>query len=337
MPSISTCANTTSAVLLEMLSLLDAEVGRRIKEQSALAKAAAGEQPSQATNSSSSAAAEVPGDSKAAATSDGLSRAWKTHASPDQSCTSLPEHQVNTGQSGTAVQEALQLASLLPQVSWAQLKAAAQGWGGNGIFMGHMQGLCTHLTINPYLRVLALLATVGKLTEQQQQAVIALLGGGPSSTSADVDSTLSALRTSSAAAAAAPYSNRANYVVNNLSSLPLPEPPSLSAARQEHDLALQDLAMPFVCVDSNSNCPYADRLADHLLLAFGAAQLPHVTYMQESSLAQGSEGSSRGSVQSSLLCGKDILEMLGVDGITEYTRWMSASLLVIINEVLSQS
>jgi hypothetical protein len=149
-----------------------------------------------------------------------------------------------------------------------------------------MAALRNYTSFEPSLRVLALLAIVGKLTEQQKRAMVALLGGVPPSTSADVDNTLDALRISSATAAAAHDSNHTDCIVNNQSSssscninaasLPLPEPSSLAAARQEDGFSLQDLAVHFCFI--TTTMPYVIQIPWPITCCWPLVQLSYLMW-----------------------------------------------------------
>jgi hypothetical protein len=319
MPSIIVYIETTCLMLFGILSKLESAVVCCFRDQSALSKAAAHEQTSLDRSSSSTIAAQAPASSQNAVTSSGQV----------QPCTSLPKHQADASQSEAAVQVALEHASLLPQVSWVRVYAAAQECLVSG---DHVAALAHYSTrFDPHLHVLTLLAIVGKLQDQQRRAVTALLGGVMHSTNAGVHSTAatdSNSRRIDSDINAENSSSSSSSSCTCASNLPLPEPPTLAAARREHGFTLQDLAIAFLGQEPE--------LRDHLLLAFGTTQLPHIAMMQQSSAPHSHGESSSGDMQLSSLMHK-VADTLGEATTDEYMEWMATSLLVIINEVLSQS
>jgi hypothetical protein len=183
-------------------------------------------------------------------------------------------------------QLALQLASMMPHVSMEDVESGAEGspgWG-NADFIAAMSKLRGQLGVEPALRVVCMLALTGHLDQQQREVVIALLGGRGSSSS-DY-STTSELRHDSAAC-----SDRC---------LPIPEPLELAAARQEHNITLQDLA---ICVLAPPGAAHLVGMglqeesftpaADHVLLAFGADQLPCLALAHGADPRLAQPGSSR--------------------------------------------
>jgi hypothetical protein len=175
--------------------------------------------------------------------------------------------------------------------------------------------LYVFLHVQLYLRVVALLAIVGTLSEQHKQGVAALLGGEPHSSSSS-------------------------------SSLPLPEPAGVAAVRMEHSLALQDLAIRCLwgdtkMSDQEQECHELAQLCsvpDHLLMAFGADQLPWLAIMQQSSKPAATQDSQKADeyLQLRERAARATQVFSGAVG-SEYVSWMNASLMKIINEVLSQA
>jgi hypothetical protein len=95
------------------------------------------------------------------------------------------------------------------------------------------------MRVKLYLRVVALLTVVGKLSEQHRQGVVALLGGVLFSTSGDTSDSTSGVASSmgdtntsaplAASSSATTDSADANTSSRSSSHLSLPEPPSLAA------------------------------------------------------------------------------------------------------------
>jgi hypothetical protein len=329
-----------------MLRCIDAAVGSSIEQQAALARAAVSG--AGAANSSSTAADNnnnnnnnnnnSPPDSRSLVYSDALTTGRASDATLEQpsSATGQQRH-VSTDD---AVQMALQLAALSPDVSWDGLLRALRPslWQYDGDLTLHMKNLFSFMQVRPYLRVVAMLAIAGRLTECQKQVVVALLGGVPEISAAVTVSNCSAGGTSTSGTAAA-------------ITLPIPEPASIAAARERGGFTRQEIAMAFLSCfwvprDSSSTGQQSECRAqlrsvpDHLLLAFGAAQLPWMALMQEVNRAHATDTPAEASRCTEMQEFKErVLKAVdALKGVSrEYAQWMNASLMAIIKEVLSQA
>jgi hypothetical protein len=223
------------------------------------------------------------------------------------------------------VRVALQLASLAPAVPLSRFRAAT-GCDTLAFLMfktyRKLAALPILMCAHPLLRVVCMLALMGLLTEHQRQGVVALLGGVCSSSCPGGD-----VAESSSMAVGA----------QQQSSLLIPEPASLSAIRQQHNLSLSQLAV-FMLWTQRSQLPDPPQqiklITRHLLLAYGAQRLPSIARIQDYLMVQD-------------LDDRNPLEYLGVPMASidcwqqpsfkdTYLGWMQATLLKIIQEVLSQ-
>jgi hypothetical protein len=220
------------------------------------------------------------------------------------------------------------LAALTPAVPWERVKEATS-WDNLAFTKVRAYGkfavLQIQLCAHPLLRVVSMLAGVGRLTEQQKQGVLALLGG-----------VLRTENSNSTSEHAVVDSRSASEPPHQLSLL-LPEPTLVSALRQQHGVSLAQLAV-FVLWTQRKRLHEPDQqirsITDHLLWAFGAEQLPSIALIKD------------------YLCVQDLgdrtpFEYLGIPVAAvelwqqpsfkdTYLSWMQATLLKIINEVLSK-
>jgi uncharacterized protein YcgL (UPF0745 family) len=158
-----------------------------------------------------------------------------------------------------------------------------------------------------------MLAVVGLLSEQQKQGVVALLGGGADSLS---------------------------VISSDSSSVPLPEPASLLKARLQGNLALSTMYLMYFAAQKTfyaglMHPEHFDQLHDvpkQLAQVFGEQQLLWMQNLKESAqdVAQKTADacSRRG--------GAGHLQLLESTLIKEYTTWVQACLLKIIDEVLRE-
>jgi hypothetical protein len=249
-----------------------------------------------------------------------------------------------TGQHGrdsvqAALYRALQLASLVPRVSWDHLTAPVAHISAEE--RQDFLGICIYLvqkTTALLLRVVSMLAIVGLLPEHQKQGVVALLGGVPTSSSTSNSDSASTSSTSGTS-----------------SFLPHPEPPSLADARQQAGVTLLDMGFRMLWTDApgsedDKEQRYAaarcQSLARHLASAFGAHQIPWLATVQRASKieSQGLQVEQDPEEVTRLQHYRDRAKMVDVlleqgDGTmaSEYSGWVQACLYRVIDEVLSQS
>jgi hypothetical protein len=199
-------------------------------------------------------------------------------------------------------------------------------------------------------RVVAMLAIVGKLTEQHKQGVVALLGGvldsasrTTSGSTSNVGNTNTSTTVVAGSSATTDNVDASNSSSSSNSLLPLPEPASLAAFREENGLTLQDLAMCYLWLDKETSTGGRDSrsigqlrsMPDHLLLAFGASQLHWVDIMQQCSKASAPPDPQRDNACLQLRNrALQVRIVWDVPRVFEYIRWVSASLMSIINDVL---
>jgi hypothetical protein len=151
-----------------------------------------------------------------------------------------------------------------------------------------------------------MLALTGHLSVKQRAALIAMLGGGDSH------------------AVGAAEGGSSGSASGSSSSLILPEPPRIAAARQQDSISLADLSMSLVwalCQPSIRRLCRAS-ITEHLSSAFGSDQLPFVVRLTQ----LWKEGKAPD---------RDFDKYC--EGVTQvYLAWVQASLLAVINEVLSR-
>jgi hypothetical protein len=211
--------------------------------------------------------------------------------------------------SDAVVQEALQLAALLPHTPWAEFKAAALQ---NAAHLSPdaketLEQLGLYMCTAPLLRVVSMLALLGKLSEGQKQGVVALLEGFDNDCST------------------AASTGRA--------SLPVEEPAALAEHRQEHGITLVMLSTA-VLWDIQVAQLYAKHkvksVTGHLVLAFGAQQLRMIATV-DAALAK------HASPNTTMAPEAEVSELLEGPLGDVYLGWVQASLLKVISEVLHQA
>jgi hypothetical protein len=217
---------------------------------------------------------------------------------------------------------ARQLTSLTPQLPWYMLsKAAARcvrssdGWSTLSALQAQMCGL-------PLVRVVCMLAMAGRLSLQHEQGVVALIGGVPYTT--NTNDTLDGNNnnsTSSDASATRPTSEL----------LLLQEPAYLLKSRHEDGITLAKLATYMLGLDSDQQVLGTTR---HLLSAFGDQQLPVLAAYYNTVTQLWTQGVSLYDYPWM----RPVLPSRWRQGLLRevYLRWVQASLLKVIREVLNQ-
>jgi hypothetical protein len=215
---------------------------------------------------------------------------------------------------------ALQLAFQMPLMSWDILKVAARqtpAWQDTA-FRGHMRDLHAFMGPLPLFRTVSMLATVGLINQQQKQGMVALLGGAESHSAGGDSSTTS--------------------------SLLIEEPLSLVEARQQSGITLQDLAVSLLWVNSKTSSgaeastpsTQLSSVAQHLLQAFGAEQLPWVDLMLRAPSKTNSRGSQKEISSYRQLRSRAAKAAQWLDGSlsTAYTSWVEGYLRKVVCDVL---
>jgi hypothetical protein len=263
-------AKQSAKVLVEVLKSLDGKV-KDLIDQLVAPGTALHNQPEGSSSSSSSSSSDAQAscaDEHCLGTSGAGQHGKVEHTPPSagQGSRVIPEQ---------TAQLALQLASQVPHLTMEDLESAAEGSPGKGNleFIAAMFTLRGHLSVKPALRAVCMLALTGHLNQQQREVVTALLGGRGSSSSGH-STTTSELGSDSTACSA--------------SSLPIPEPPKLVEARQQGSITLQDLAIWVLDLQQAPHPP----VIDHVLLAFGADQLPGLALVHEANSRPAPPGSS---------------------------------------------
>jgi hypothetical protein len=198
------------------------------------------------------------------------------------------------------LQKALQLAALLPQMPWADLRSAVMKNGPhvNPAAKQALDRLGLYMCTAPLLRVVCMLAMLGQLSEAQVQGVVSLIEGHPAGSSK--------------------------------TTFPLEEPPSLAEYREQHNITLADLSRA-VLWDSRVVQLYAEHhikpVAEHLVLAFGAQQLQMIATVI-------AELPRRTHSLVSITPEAEVMECLEGPQGDVYMGWVQACLLKVINEVL---
>jgi hypothetical protein len=218
------------------------------------------------------------------------------------------------GQQHQAVQAALVLASLVPAVPCDK-----DAWkGANEDLLATWQ---FHLCANPLIRVVCMLGLTGLLSEQQKQGVVALLGGS----------------TTGSTGSAEDSSSCAYEHLSVRSALLLPEPASIAQPRQNHGISLADLSSALLWVEHQRLSDPERQLRSitkHLLLAFGADQLPSIARIMGYLWVQDLDDRTPFEVLGIPVAAIELWQQPSFRD--TYLSWMQATLLKVIGDVLSQ-
>jgi hypothetical protein len=199
-----------------------------------------------------------------------------------------------------ALPEALQLSALLPQVPWADLKAAVMENGPHVTSAAKqtLDQLGLYMCTVPLLRAVCMLAMLGQLSQAQTLGVVSVLEGPPAG--------------------------------SNKASFPLEEPQSLAEHRQQHNITLADLstAVLFDTRVRQLSAKHKTRdVAEHLVLALNREQLPMVATVTAAL-------SKHAGPVATVKPEAEVMECLEGPLGDVYLGWVQACLLKVINEVL---